>query len=149
MAAMYENRGYCPYNELTRCDIKEKVSDKWEMTRNILKDRLLYMVYPKESQAFKGAYIIDVLKYQIGVLGLHIACTLENFVPYCKYPEKGIPIICTDVINPYQIPVNIQEKNGEWTVENPEENLAIHQDERYLVVIQKQKEEVHMYFFQK
>ena len=146
--AMYEERGYCPYNELTRFDVKEKVSDKWDMTRNILKDRLLYMVYPKGSQAFKGAYIIDVLKYQTGVLGLHIACTLANFVSVCQYPKPGKPIICMDVINPYQIPVNLQEKNGEWTLE-PEENLAMHQDETYLVVIQKKEEEVHIYFFQK
>lgn len=145
---MYENRGYCPYKELTRYNIGDNVSDKWQMIRNILKDRLLYMVYSKAGQAYKGAYIIDVLKYQTGVLGIQIACTLENFIPYCQYPNPGIPIVCTDVLNPYQIPAKIKEENGYWNMEK-EENLAMHQDERYLVVIKKQKGKVHMYFYKK
>lgn len=137
MAAMYENRGYCPYNELMKFNIGEKISDKWQMTRNILKDRLSYIVYSKEGYSYKGAYIIDALKYETGVLGIQVACTLENFIPNCKCPDVGIPIICTDVLNPYQIPVNIQEKNGWWNLITEEIDVALHQDEKYLIVIQK------------
>ena len=149
MVAMYENRGYCPCNELTKFDIGEKVSDKWQITRNVLKDRLAYMVYSKAGHSYKGAYIIDALKYGTGILGLQVACTLENFIPNCKCPDAGIPIICTDVLNPYQIPVNIQEKNGWWNLSAEETKTTLHQDERYLVVIQRKEQKVHMYFYKK
>jgi len=148
--AMYEDRGYCPYNELIKYDINEKVSEKWKITKNLLGDRLGYMVYPNAGYSYKGAYVVDALKLTDSILGIQVASTIQSFIPRCEYAKIGLPIICTDVLNPYQIPVNIKENDkGEWFLDCKEDTTILYQDERYLVVVDKKEQEVYMYFYKK
>ena len=144
--AMHEERGYSPYNELIKYDMNEKVSEKWSMVRNYLGERLKYILYWKSDYCYKKAYVIDVLKYSTGVLGIEVGCAIEELMPK---NEKNFSIICKDVLNPYQIPANIQENGGEWVLNTQEESEILCQDERYLVVIQKKVQEIYMYLYKK
>ena len=149
--AMYENRGYCPNNEFLHYQMNQgnKVSDSWEKTKEILGDRIGYMVYSENGYATKSSYIVDALAGATGTLGLDVANALKFLIPECKYAETGRPIICTDLINPYQIPANIVENDGKWNLCGESSGTELFEDKRYLIAIQDDGQEVHIYLYKK
>lgn len=152
--AMYEDKGYCPNNSFFQYELEgNEVSPLWKRTKEILGDRTGYMVYSKGGANCNGCcYIVDALEGAKGTLGIEIACALKFLIPTCKYAEFGRAIICTDLINPCLIPAEICRVNSDkWTLcssEKPEKTILI-EDERYLVAIQDNKEEVHIYLYKK
>jgi hypothetical protein len=149
--AMYENRGYCPANAFSWYREEKEVSATWKETEKILGDRIGYMVYSKDGYSYSECYVVDALVDANSFMGIEIAMTLQYLIPVCKYAEEGRPIICTDLINPYQMPAKIRENNGIWELcvdEDPSKTFLF-QDERYLVSIQDDGKEVHMYLYKK
>lgn len=149
--AMYENRGFCPHNSFLHYNMNgNEVNPLWETTGKILGDRPGYMVYDKAMNAYKGeCYIVDAMMGGTGTLGLEIACALRSMIPVCKYSETGRPIVCADLLNPYQIPAAIGQLEDEWKLcegEDPAKTVLV-QDDRYLVAIQDDGNEVKVYLF--
>lgn len=149
--AMYENKGYCPNNAFLHygMDGNKKVSTMWDKVKDILGDRIGYMVYSENGFSYKECYIVDAIEGGEGSLGMEVAVTLQNLIPVCEYAKKGRPIICTDVINPHQIPVNIAETDKKWALCTDDEKTFLFEDERYLVAIQNNSEEVNIYLYKK
>lgn len=150
--AMYESRGFCPNNSFLHYGAENEVSANWERTREILGDRCGYMVYDDNNCVYNAeCYIVDALVGAKGTLGIEIACALRYLVPVCIYAEKGRPICCFDLNNPYKIPANIGEREGKWILsseEDPAKTLLL-EDERFLVAIQDTEKEVNVYLFKK
>lgn len=151
--AMYEDKGYCPNNAFLHYGMNgsNEVSALWEKTKSILGDRTGYMVYSEAGCNYQESYIVDALEGAKGTLGVEVATALKQLIPVCKYAEEGRMIICTDLINPYQIPAKIGEYDGKWSLcidDDPVKTLLF-EDERYLVAIQDEGEAVHIYLFKK
>jgi hypothetical protein len=142
---MFEERGYCPANAF---GMGNAVSPYWDTTRNILGNRILYMVYDHGQNCFKGAYIVDALKGATGTLGVEVATLLSYLIPECRYSEVGKPIVCHDLVNPFQIP-SYMLTGYEITAKANSKDISMIEDERYLVAIRSTKEEVHVYLYQK
>jgi hypothetical protein len=143
--AMFEDRGYCPANAFVR---ENAVSQLWDTTRTILGDRISYMVYDHGQNCFKGAYIVDALKGATGTLGVEVATLLSCLIPECRYSEVGKPIVCHDLLNPFQIP-SYMLTGYEVTAKANSKDTRMIEDERYLVAIRSTEEEVHVYLYQK
>lgn len=153
--AMYESRGYCPSNEFLHYGSHnpDKVSTRWEVTRSMLGDRIGYMVYAPNASCYQGCYIVDALKGndEESFLGIEVAAVLKTRIPVCIYAESGRPIVCTDVINPHQIPAAIIDNSGKWCLCASEDacQTLLLEDNRYLIAVQDDEKEVHLYLFKK
>lgn len=147
--AMYENLGFCPNNSfLQYCMEKgEKVPALWKRTSEILGDRMGYMVYTKNGCNYYGwCHVVDCLVGSTTTLGVEVACKLKALIPNCKYSETGRKILVTDVINPYQIP-DIRCTGSNNFVGS--DKVEVLEDDRYVVGITDEGEQVHLYFFKK
>ena len=151
--AMYEDEGLCPNNSFLHYETEHngEIPEFWERTREILGDRLGYMVYTKEGcSCNEWCYLVDCLIGATNTMGVEIACLLQTMIPKCKYAEVGRKILVTDVINPFQIPhigrgcVNSQEKFMATS-----DDMHIFEDERYVCGVIDEGVAVHMYFFKK
>ena len=149
--AMYENKGTCPEVEFAAYSKHHEVSDFWDRTLEILEDRIGYMVYLKSCNNYKGSYIVDALEGAEYTLGIEVACALKHLIPVCNYAECGKPIICTDLVNPYQIPAKIYECDGKWDLclSEDKEKTLLFEDDRYLIAIQHDDEVVNIYLYKK
>ena len=149
--AMYEREGYCPNNAFLHYGMNGKAGEMWEKTESILGDRTGYMVYSEAGCNYHECYVVDALEGAEGTLGIEVATALKKLIPVCEYAKIGKKILCTDLINPYQIPAKIGEADGKWVLcmsEDPTKTLLF-QDERYLIAIQDEGEAVHLYIFRK
>lgn len=150
--AKYEKFGYCPSNALLHYEIEkgDKIPEFWKYTKEILKDRHLYMVYTENGCTYKeDCYVVDCLTGSKGTMGIEIASLLKALIPQCEYPKTGRKILVTDVINPYQIPDVISYYDGEEKFKSLNEDMHIFQDERYLCGVIDEGNDVHMYFYKK
>lgn len=147
--ARYENEGFCPYNSFYNY-LREKngdVSTICKRTYEILGGRIADMVYTKNGGAYgEERYVVDCLAGSTSTLGLEVACKLESMIPNEK---NGRKILITDINNPFQIPgLEYGYKDNKEAFIAPE-NLFFREDERYIVGITDEADEVHMYFFKK
>ncbi len=151
--AMYEHEGFCPNNSFRHyaMEHKDEIPEFWKRTREILGDRLGYMVYTEAGCSYNGwSYVVDALIGATNTMGVEIACLLQTMIPKCRYAEVGRKILVTDVINPFQIPhigrgyVNSQEKFMATS-----DDMHIFEDKRYVCGVIDEGEAVHMYFFKK
>ena len=151
--AMYESIGFCPNNSFLHYAMEkgDAIPANWEITQKLLGDRKGYMVYTKAGCAYYGySYVVDALMGATNTLGIEVACKLQALVPVCKYAETGRMILITDVINPFQIP-GVVYCHGSGNASNfmADDDMALFEDERYLVGITEDGDAVHMYFFKK
>lgn len=155
--AKYEKEGYCPNNAFFDYEIKKanEISQFWKETKSTLGDRIGYMVYPDAGNSTSNdyCYIVDALEGAKGTLGLQVAIALKIFIPFCNYAQEiGCPICCKDVLNPYQIPLEIYEDNGEWFFKEEDcnnNNVTLLEDERYLIAIMNNDSKVWIYLYKK
>ena len=144
--AMYETEGFCPSNAFTYYSENEKISSFWNRTKEILGDRIGYMVYSPHGFSQNGCYVVDCLMGAGYTIGIEIATVLRVMIPECKYAVIGRKILVTDVINPAQIP-GLQFSSDEKLF--GDNGLFIFEDSRYIVGVTDEGEEVHMYFFKR
>lgn len=149
--AMYEKEGFCPNNEFLHYQMeKGPVSSLWERTREILGDRIGYMVYTEAGNSYYGSsYVVDCLVGATSTLGVEVACKLRDMIPNCKYAVNGRKILITDVINPFQMPGLSRGYVNEGSSYVGTDKLFVLEDNRYVVGITDEKEAVHMYLFKK
>ena len=150
--AIFESTGFCPNNSFLHYAMEkgDAVPANWKITQKLLGDRKGYMVYTKAGCAYYGyCYVVDALIGATDTLGIEVACKLQALIPVCKYAETGRMILITDVINPFQIPGVGRNSSGDTSEFVADENLAMFEDERYLVGIIDEGNAVHMYFFKK
>lgn len=146
--AMFEDLGFCPSNSFTQYELEKggKVSPFWEQTQKLLGSRIGYMVYTPAGNSYNGGcHVVDCLVGATTPMGISIATKLETLIPKCIYAEVGKKILLTDVINPFQIPGIRQLATGEFY----SDDTFIREDERYVVGVVEEGEDVHLYFFKK
>lgn len=97
--AMYENRGFCPSNSFTLEEMRGNTSYFWNRTRELLGDRIGYMVYDDVPKGNGHGYFVDALTHATGTLGIEVAAALKTMIPECHYAnaEVGLPIVLKDV----------------------------------------------------
>ena len=145
--AMFENLGFCPSNSFTKYEMEKEISEFWKRTQELLGDRIAYMVYTPAGCNYHGyAYVVDALVGTTTTLGIEVATKLESLIPECKYAEKGRKILVTDVINPFQIPGIVGRVDGTFV---SCKEVFVREDERYVVAVKEEGEDVHLYFFKK
>lgn len=94
--AMHANRGFCPNNGFTQEEMRGNTSYFWARTKELLGDRIGYMVYYENPKGNEHGYFVDVLTHAIGTLGIEVAAALKAMLPICNYSELGRPIILED-----------------------------------------------------
>ena len=144
--AMYEDLGFCPNNSFLHYAQGNHVPKIWKRTRDLLGDRIGYMVYTESCTYNGGCYVVDCLVGAETTIGVEIACLLKTMIPKCKYAKVGRKILITDVINPYQIPYI---GRGYKKFMSSNDSMHIFEDERYVCGVIDEGENVHMYFFKK
>lgn len=147
--AMFEKLGYCPNNDFLDYEMQEEIPKMWKYTtKEILGDRIGYMVYDKESCTHDGwCYAVDCLAGSTSYLGFYVVSKLKEMIPECKYGETGRKILVTDVLDPYKIPgLCFIEDNRSYAFSD---ELCLREDDCYMVGIQDEGEAVHLYFYRK
>lgn len=95
--AMYEKRVFCPNNGFFQEEMRGNTSYFWERTKELLGDRIDYMVYDSEPKGDSHGYLVDTLTHAVGTLGIEVAAALRAMIPVCSYAEIGRPIVLKDV----------------------------------------------------
>ena len=155
--AMYEDLGFCPANSFGY-NYPEATDESalWARTKEILSDRIGFMVYDHNACAWgrKICSVVDVFRFGgESTLGLEIACALQHYIPICSYSATGKKILIKDVINPNQAPLQVTDRDGNGVLmPYADADLAkvrIFQDERYFVELTDVDGEVHLYIYKK
>lgn len=154
--AKYEELGYCPCNEFYHVSIRKMgegtLSKNWQEVQELLGSRMAYMVYPKGSSNHKGSYIVDCLVGdKDGDVSIKIATALCMLIPQCDYPYIGKRIECADIINVYQMPVELTNKDGYYMLSRKEDMdyNFVFEDKRYVILIRDLEEKVAIYLYKK
>lgn len=135
-----ETMGYKPQNDFT-----ENGGQYWQATKKLLGFRINKFEYTPAGSNFYGCYIADALMNAQGTLGIEIASALSVLVPTDSVETK---ILCTDIINPYQIPALLGKSSEyEWTTKETDK-VVLYQDDSYLIAVSIEKN-VHLYLFKK
>lgn len=158
--AMYEQRGYCPAHSifLYKLENRNRVSELWERTWEVLGDRISFMVYSNHGAAVGGGYILEVLMGEEGTLGLEVATALSMLMPTCNYKAKeGRPIVITDYPDLSKLIFSISEENGkhyttqsEILLPTPDRHcmrrasICSFEDKRFLVILIDDQKEILM-----
>lgn len=146
--AMFESKGFCPRNSFNRLLQDAEVSPLWDRTREVLGDRIEYLVYTEHGYTTNQVCeVVDCLMYGSSTIGLEIATYLTALIPQCEYSKSGKMILVTDVINPGQIPHLLWNLNG-FSSED-EKLLRVFEDDRYVCGIATEGDAVHLYFYKK
>lgn len=135
-----ETMGYKPQNEFT-----ENGGEYWKATKKMLGFRINKFEYTPAGSNYYGCYIVDALMNAQGTLGIEIASALSVLVPTDTAEAK---ILCTDIINPYQIPALLGKSSENVWVTKETDKVVLYQDEDYLIAISIEKD-IHLYVFQK
>ena len=120
--------------------------------QELLGSRMAYMVYPKGSSNPKGSYIVDCLVGdKDGDVSIKIATALCMLIPQCDYPYIGKRIECADIINVYQMPVELTNKDGYYMLSRKEDMdyNFVFEDKRYVILIRDLEEKVAIYLYKK
>lgn len=155
--AMYEQLGFCPSNAFFMKEIsQEKLSKNWKEVKEILGDRVHYMVYKTGEPVHEDASnIVDALMNAESEsrLGIEVATTLRDMIPNCTYGEIGRRIECTDIEYPAEIPWKLVHENDQWRIvglrTNDSKVMKLIEDGRYIVGIADTADEVHIYLYRK
>lgn len=150
--AMYEDKGFCPNNEFTLFAMEEagRLSPNWEKAMEILGPRTGYMVYAHNGRTFEDwSYIVDAIEGATGTLGIEIAETLKEMIPNCVYAKEGRPIICADFFSFSKIPEGIKSASADDLKIDSPFKTVMHEDERYVVIIEDREMTVHIYLAKK
>lgn len=153
--AAYENLGFCPANSFGFNYPESQDSALWARTKELLSDRIGFMVYDRNACAWgrKVCSAVDVFRFGgESTLGLEVACALQHYIPVCKYSDSvGKKILIKDIINPNQAPLQVTERDGVLVTYDGADiaKVKIFQDERYFVEMTEVDDEIHMYIFKK
>lgn len=131
--AMYESRGFCPRNGFIQEEMRGNTSYFWNRTRDLLGDRIGYMVYDSEPKGNEHGYLVDAIMHTTGTLGIEVAAALKTMIPECKYAEIGRPIILKDI-------------DG---VPESDVDGVIFEDFRYVIVLDDDFTEIHVTTYKK
>lgn len=134
--AMYENEGYCPFNNFSRFERESPaVSPLWHRAKKLLGHRIGYMVYTKGGHSETNwCSIVDAIAGAPhgSTLGVEVASILYALIPECLYGVVGRKILITDVLASSDMP-----------------KVRCLEDSRYLVSIKLEGKDVHIYLFSK
>lgn len=127
----------------------EEITPQWEETQGILRSLTTNFVYALGDNNFKKAYVVDALAGATDSLGVDVATVVRDFVA----ADWEKPIVCKDIVNPYQIPAviheDIEEKCWMFGVDEDKRRNRLLEDERYLIAIMNSVEEVKMFLYRK
>ena len=100
----FDKDGYCPIESFIQRETlyPESVSKIWTKVKEILGDRISFMVYSPNGFSVKP--LVNEMFMQTENLGLQVAISLSEMIPSCSYPDVGKKILITDVINKCLIP---------------------------------------------
>lgn len=170
--AIFESGGYGLRTMFVTSEIAYglNISEHWYRIKKLLGDRVDCMIYQgkKEKGRLLNGYITDVFAgSKNSTLGIEVASSLRTMFPISIYGKVGKPIIVTDHPDTSQVPdfIFYDEADSEWKVKNnPNElnifikckivkvkadNIAVFEDERYLVVLVDDDETIQMKIYKK
>lgn len=133
--AMYESRGFCPRNSFTQEEMRGNTSYFWNRTRDLLDDRIGYMVYDEVPKGNEHGYFVDAIMHATGTLGIEVAAALKAMMPVCSYAEIGRPIVLED-FDGVQAP---------WAAVD----VVAFEDMRYMIALRDDGEEIHVTTYKK
>lgn len=132
--AMYENRGFCPNNGFLHKEMGGCITYFWERTKELLGDRIGYMVYDETPKGDEYGYFVDAMMRAVGTLGIEVAAALKAMMPKCSYAENGRPIV-------------LEDSDG---IPMPWETYDVSfEDHRYMITLKDDGNEVHVTTYKK
>lgn len=154
--ARYEKMGYCPEVAILRClhswNDPELIAEWNELNFG---DYIPHMVYSENGTFYRELpYMVTLLLDSTMKLRIQLETLLRVLMPR---KEQGFPIVCTDVINPYQIPVNLScyydadTSSESWLLGEDEDwsKTFLLQDDIYLVVIFNSEKELRVWIYKR
>ncbi len=127
----------------------QKVSTMWRVNSIHLGGRINNITYTPAGFNFIMPYFIDMVEGTTGDTSLQLGvCTkISELVP----EGSNKPVVCTDYLNPFQIPVKIYLDSGKWHL-SPDENSKktfLYEDGRYLAIIDDTRLQVFIHIYKK
>lgn len=110
------------------------------------------MYYKESSYNYKGmSYFIDALAWKRELFLYELLGYAGYFVKKEEESQNDCVVILNDCINPFQIPAEIEKKNGKWRLCEGEdtENKILVEDERYLAAVIAGGENIEVFIYKK